>query len=62
LRTLEEKERLGSSRRCRKVCIFGDGKRRKSPSAGFYFPSQACGMVISRAGIEMEEEEAGKDK
>lgn len=29
------------------------------PSVGFYFPCQACGMVIPGAGLEPREEEEG---
>lgn len=42
------------------MCAFGGGKRRESPSVGFYFPNQACSSVSSRAGMESGEEEGGK--
>lgn len=34
-------------------------RRERAPICCFYFPSQACGMVIPRAGEEPGEEEGG---
>jgi hypothetical protein len=44
------------------LCIFGSGKERereRAPICCFYFLSQACSMVIPRAGEEPGKEEEG---